>query len=120
MRWAVVGIGYVLAASVPRSGTVRLVLLLLGLCFLCWPNLAYHVTSRFTVWPTTKGRVVSAAQFDSSSVIIYSFELGGETFGRTITLKGNETGQNYSEGQCVRVCYDPLNPDRSKLIFPHF
>ena len=42
-RWAVVGAGWILAA-VPggRLGPPRAVAGVLGLAFLCWPNLAYH------------------------------------------------------------------------------
>ena len=57
---------------------MRLVPGLAGICFLCWPNLAYHVTNLFVEWPTAEGRVGSAEQVDSRSIITYSFEVGGE------------------------------------------
>jgi hypothetical protein len=57
VRWLVVTVGYFLAASLPGPGIVRLVPGLTGLCFLCWPNLAYHFTNFFVRWPKTEGRV---------------------------------------------------------------
>jgi hypothetical protein len=47
-RWAVVAFGY-LAGSVPgpRFAIFKVILLLLGLAFLCWPNFAYHLTNFF-------------------------------------------------------------------------
>jgi len=69
VRWAVVGIGYVLAASLPGPGFVRLVPGLAGICFLCWPNLAYHLTNLFVEWPTVEGRVGYAAQEGLHSII---------------------------------------------------
>ena len=56
VRWGVVGIGYVLAASLPGPGIVRVMPGAAGLCFLCWPNLAYHLTNLFVEWPTTEGK----------------------------------------------------------------
>jgi Protein of unknown function (DUF3592) len=115
VRWGVVGGGYVLGASLPGPGVVRLVPGFVGICFLCWPNLAYHMTNLFVEWPTTEGRVGAVEQADSRSIITYSFELGGETFGGTTTLKQSGTDP-YSEGQCVTVSYDPLNPDKSRVV----
>jgi len=47
-RWAVVVFGY-LAGSVPgpRFAIFKVIVLLLGLAFLCWPNFAYHLTNLF-------------------------------------------------------------------------
>jgi uncharacterized membrane protein YedE/YeeE len=115
VRWTVVGVGYVLAAGLPGPALVRLVPGLTGICFLCWPNLAYRLTSLFVEWPTIEGRVGSAAQDGSHSVINYSFELGQDTFGGAATLKSSDVAR-YSEGQRVIVAYDPLNPDQSKVL----
>ena len=114
VRWAVVAIGYLLAASLPGPAPMRLVPGLLGICFLCWPNFAYHLTNLFVEWPTTEGQVGSALQDGSHSTITYSFELGGESFGGTATIKSGD--ERYSEGQRVTIAYDPLNPDQSKPL----
>jgi|ERR1035438_8826128 hypothetical protein len=115
VRWGVVGIGYALAAALPGPPIVRVVPGVLGMGFLCWPNLAYHLTNLFITWPTTEGRVGSAASDGSHSVITYSFELRSETFGGATTLALNHATA-YSEGQRVTVAYDPLNPDQSKVL----
>jgi hypothetical protein len=115
VRWSVVGIGYTLAAALPGPRLMRVVPGAIGLCFLCWPNLAYQLTRLFIEWPITEGRVGSAASDGSHSVITYSFELGRDTFGGTSTLASNEVIP-YSEGQRVTVAYDPLNPDQSKVL----
>jgi hypothetical protein len=115
VRWTVVGVGYVLAAWLPGPAAVRLVPGLTGICFLCWPNLAYHLATLFVDWPTIEGRVGSAAQDGSHSVITYSFELGQNTFGGATTLKSSDVTR-YSQGQRVTVAYDPLNPDQSKVL----
>lgn len=114
VRWSVVGLGYVLAASLPGPAPMRLVPGLLGHCFLCWPNLAYHLTNLFVEWPTTEGRVGSASQDGFHSIVTYSFELGGESYGGATTIRSVDV--SYSEGQQVRVAYDPLNPDRSRVL----
>jgi len=114
VRWAVVGIGYLLAASLPGPAPMRLVPGLLGICFLCWPNFAYHLTNLFIEWPTTEGRVGSASQDGSHSTVTYSFELSGESFGGAATIKSWD--KRYSEGQRVMIAYDPLNPQQSKLL----
>ena len=114
VRWGVVGIGYLLAASLPGPAPMRLVPGLLGICFLCWPNFAYHLTNLFVKWPTTEGRVGSASDDGSQAIITYSFELGEESFGGTTTVKLGHQG--YSEGQRVTIAYDPLNPDESKVL----
>jgi|SRR5580658_2975768 hypothetical protein len=115
VRWTVVGIGYLLAAGSPGPAISRLVPGFAGVCFLCWPNLAYHVTNFFVEWPTTEGRVGSIARNGSHSVITYSFELDQDTFGGSTTLRASDVIP-YSEGQCVTVAYDPLNPDQSKAL----
>jgi Protein of unknown function (DUF3592) len=115
VRWSVVGIGYTLAAALPGPPLMRVAPGVIGICFLCWRNLAYHLTNLFIEWPTTEGRVGSAASDGSHSVISYSFELGRDTFGGATTLTSNNVIP-YSEGQRVTVAYDPLNPDQSKVL----
>jgi hypothetical protein len=115
VRWGLVGIGYALAAALPGPALMRLVPLVIGICFLCWPNLAYHLTNLFIEWPTTEGRVGSAASDGSHSLITYSFEVGRDTFGGASTI-ASKNAIPYSEGQRVTVAYDPLNPDQSKVL----
>jgi len=115
VRWGVVGVGYTMAASLSGPPIMRLVPGVVGICFLCWPNFAYHLTNLFIQWPTTEGRLGSAASDGSRSVITYSFELGHDTFGGAATLESNNMIL-YSEGQRVTVAYDPLNPDHSKVV----
>jgi len=115
VRWSVVGIGYLLAASLPGPAVVRLVPGFAGLSFLCWPNLAYHATNFLVEWPTAKGRIGSARDDGSRSVVTYSFEVGESVFGGTTRLKLNSFN-GYSEGQQVIVAYDPLNPDQSRIL----
>lgn len=115
VRWGVVGIGYTLAA-LPGPALLRLLPGVVGICFLCWPNLGYHLTNFFVDWPITEGRVESSSALDSShSVVSYSFELGHDTFGGSATVKSQDV-LPYSEGERVTVAYDPLNPDQSKIL----
>ena len=100
LRWS--GIGYTLAASLPGPPLMRVVPGIIGISFLCWPNLSYHLTNLFIEWPTTEGRVGSAASDGLHSVITYSFELGRDTFGGATTLALNNLIP-YSEGQRVTV-----------------
>ncbi len=113
VRWLVVVVGYFLAASLPGPGIVRLVPGLTGLCFLCWPNLAYHFTNFFVRWPKTEGRVTSFTLSESYPVLSYSFEFGGNTYGGRTALKSDSN--RYSEGQAITIAYDPFNPDESKV-----
>jgi len=116
VRWGVVAMGYVLAAALPGPGFVRLVPGITGLLFLCWPNLAYHLTNLFVEWPTIEGRLGSIVQDGLHSIVTYSFELGGVTFGGRATIKSCERMKPYFEGRSVTIAYDPLNPDQSKVI----
>jgi hypothetical protein len=115
MRWLVVALGYFLAASLPGPGIVRLIPGLIGLCFFCWPNFAYHLTNFFVRWPQTEGQVTHFALSDPHPIISYSYRLGGDTYGGRAVLKSNSN--QYSEGQAITIMYDPLNPDQSKLAF---
>ena len=115
VRWTVVGAGYVLGAGLPGPAVARVVPGLTGICFLCWPNLAYHLSNLFVQWPTTEGRVGSVVQDGSHSLISYSFEMGQDTFGGATSVESNDAIR-YSEGPRVMVAYDPLNPDKSKVI----
>jgi hypothetical protein len=113
-RWGTVLVAYLLAAALPGPGIVRVMFLLIGLAFLCWPNFAYHLNGLFTSRPTTRGRVVSASQTDSGVIVGYAFVFDGETYGGRTLLK-NESDL-FAEGQSVRIRFDPLNPENSKLV----
>src|SRR5579863_7670787 len=119
LRWTVVGIGYLFAASLPGPAVVRLVPGLIGLCFLCWPNFAYHLNNIFARWPKTDGRVVSVSQTAHGYLVGYSFTVGGETCGGTATIRTTGSPDNkqpYYEGQQIAVSFDPLNPNQSEVI----
>ncbi len=105
VRWTVVGAGYVLGAGLPGPAVTRVVPGLTGICFLCWPNLAYHLSNLFVQWPTTEGRVGSVVHDGSHSLISYNFEVGQDTFGGATSVKSNDAIR-YSEGHRVMVAYD--------------
>lgn len=119
LRWTVVGIGYLLGASLPGPAVVRLVPGSIGLCFLCWPNFAYHLGKIFAQWPQTDGRVVFTSQTEDAYLVGYSFTVGSETCGGTATIKiRNSLGdqQPYHEGQKIAVSFDPLNLNQSEIV----
>jgi len=49
LRWSVIGVGFAMAqiAGGTAAKWVRLCGAFIALAFLCWPNLAYHVTRLF-------------------------------------------------------------------------
>jgi hypothetical protein len=110
LRWVVVFVGYQLALSLPWP-VVRLATGLTGLCFLCWPNFAYHAAKVLFAWPTTQGRVVSVMQDGTACMVTYSFHYQNQTFGGTAKVRDGKLSTDDS----VSVAYDPLNPDESKL-----
>lgn len=60
-------------------------------------------------------------EFDSNWSVAYSFQVGGEQYGGTSTLKpipGQNVTNLYPQGTSVRVSYDPLNPERSSIKRP--
>lgn len=117
--WGVVGIGYGVATSTLGPGPVRAVALVVGLCFLCWPNLAYRLTNIFIAWPTTEACLVSIAECDSGNVIGYRFCRAGERLGGSTLCKKKARGcdaAEYSVVQSVVVRYDPLNPTQSRIV----
>lgn len=114
VRWLVVAVGYFLAASLPGPGFVRLVPGFTGLAFLCWPNLAYHLTNYFVRWPQTEGQVTHFALSDPYPILSYSFELDGNTYGGRTAIKSLAHSSRYPEGQAITVRYDPFNPNESK------
>ncbi len=115
VRWTVVLVGYALAASLPGPGFLRVTAFAVGLCFLCWPNFAYHLTKLLVAWPTTTGYVVSVTPFETGWTVTYSFDVGDDRFGGTATVADSES-EHYCEGQSVTVRYNPLGPDDSKLV----
>ncbi len=116
IRWGVVTVCYLLLATGFLSlAAVRLLVLAVGLCFLCWPNFAYNLSNFFIDWPTIEGRIGSVAQDGSRSVVTYSFELGRDTFGGRTTIRSISIPP-YVAGERVEIAYDPLNPDESKLV----
>ena len=121
VRWAVVVVGFALT-SIPgaRLGWFRVIAFLMGLSFLCWPNLAYYLNSQFESWPSTEGRVDSIRQQSSSRwQVAYDFEVEGERFGGLSTLKVDprlNAGDPSLEEMRIVVRYDPLNPARSSRI----
>jgi hypothetical protein len=119
IRWAVVVICFALT-SVPGAslGWFRVSSYLIGLAFLCWPNLAYHLGKLFDEWPIAEGRVDSVQQqSDSRWTIAYDFEIGGERYGGHDTVKSGSIKRDASDERTrVLVRSDPLNPGRSSRI----
>jgi hypothetical protein len=121
VRWAVVVVGFALT-SIPgaRLGWFRFLAFLMGVSFLCWPNLAYYLNNLFEIWPSTEGRVDSIQQQSSSRwQVAYDFEVEGERFGGLSTLKVDprlNAGDPSLEEMRIVVRYDPLNPGRSSRI----
>jgi hypothetical protein len=119
-RWAAVLLCFGLTA-VPGSklGWFRIICYLVGLAFLCWPNLAYYLSKGYQEWPTIEGRINSVEQQQGSSWVVgYDFELGGERYGGRDTVK-NDPGHYADvsrEDARVLIRYDPLNPGRSSRI----
>lgn len=114
IRWIVVILGFTVAYFAPLK-SIRLVSGFAALAFLCWPNFAYHLTNAFIEWPTIEGCIDSVAQDDSRSVVTYTFELGQDFFGGRTIIRSNSTPP-YIAGQSVKIAYDPLNPEESRLI----
>ena len=115
LRWIVVTVCYLLvAAGVLGIAALRFSTLAVGLLFLCWPNLAYHLTKFFIQWPTIEGRIGSVLQDGSRSVVTYSFDVGQDSFGGRTTVN-SESSRPYVAGELVEIAYDPLNPDESRL-----
>jgi hypothetical protein len=90
-----------------------------GLAFLCWPNLAYHLSKLFEEWPTAEGQVDSVQQKSASRwMIAYDFEVRGERYGghdRVNSDAGIKAGAS-SESTRILIRYDPLNPGRASRI----
>lgn len=119
VRWGVVVVYFALT-SLPGAGRgwFRVSSCLIGLAFLCWPNLAYHCSKLFDEWPTAEGRVDSIQQqSDSRWTVTYDFEIGGERYGGHDVLQWDGiVGDADDEPSRVLVRYDPLNPGRSSCI----
>ena len=49
VRWAIVVLAFVLMAEFSNQGLTapRILALVIGLAFLCWPNFAYYLTNPF-------------------------------------------------------------------------
>jgi uncharacterized protein DUF3592 len=119
IRWMLVVCCFALT-SLPGAeiGWFRVSSYLAGLGFLCWPNLAYHVSKRFEQWPTVEGRVDSVDQSGSQWKVAYDFEVAGERFGGCDNVKSNarNVSEAPTEGERIVIRYDPLNPSRSSRI----
>jgi hypothetical protein len=121
IRWMLVVSCFALT-SLPGAnmGWFRVSSYLVGLAFLCWPNLAYHVSKRFEEWPTAEGRVDSVQQSGLQWTVAYDFEVAGERYGGRDTVKSKARTVREAPGEGARVVirYDPLNPSRSSRIQP--
>ncbi len=100
-------------------GAVRISGGLIGLCFLCWPNFAYHLTNLFEDWPTAAGTVGSSeVQSTSHWIIRYDFQYNGERYGGESKVKaipGLTVKVAYPDDAHVAIRYDPLNPGNSAV-----
>ncbi|HET9696129.1 MAG TPA: DUF3592 domain-containing protein, partial [Terriglobales bacterium] len=86
-----------------------------GLCFLCWPNFAYHLDRFLRKWPTVKGSIVSCHDEESGRSISYNFTFNGQRYGGIAHL-GESDDRVLAEGTDVLVQYDPYNPENSRLV----
>jgi hypothetical protein len=77
IRWGTVFICYSFS---PRIDVVALQIcgFLIGLTFLCWPNVAYYL---IRPWPVSEGRVTSSRESDSRWSVAYCFEFNGQRYG---------------------------------------
>jgi hypothetical protein len=116
-RWTIVLVGYLLAVLLPVP-TARVISVLVGLAFLCWPNFAYHLTNLYVEWPITEGLVVSVEDAGSRAKLSYSYKHEGDSFGGTASLKRSELVGEFSPGDTIAISYDPLNPKKSKINVP--
>jgi hypothetical protein len=121
IRWGVVFTAFALTAIPGASlGWFRVSAFLVGLGFLCWPNLAYYMGRSFETWHETEGRVGSIQRHSASCLqVAYDFEVDGSRYGGQRNLKVDprlDVSQDRPEQMRVVVSYDPLNPGRSSRI----
>jgi hypothetical protein len=82
----------------------------LGLCFLCWPNLAYHLTRLFDDWPTTEGTVGSSEEQSTRRWIIRY------DFGLTVSVMGALVKSKLSRDSRLRMLILTAHPSLFVLI----
>ena len=119
IRWLAVVSCFALTSLPGASvGWFRVFSYLVGLAFLCWPNLAYHVSKLIEEWPAVEGRVDSVQQSGLQWTVTYDFEVAGERYGGRDTVKSKVgiVGKAPGEIAWVVIRYDPLNPSRSSRI----
>jgi len=114
-RWTIILVGYVLAVSLPAL-TARSIAEFIALAFLCWPNLAYHLTNLFIKRSIimTQARVESVAYDGPLAELSYNFTYGSERFGGTTRVKRRPSPDGWAPGDSLEVLFDPLNPEKSK------
>ena len=120
VRWAIVAACFALT-SVPgeRIGWFRVFGGLVGIGFLCWPNLAYYLNSLFERWPAAEARVESVQQQSASRwLLAYDFRVEGQRYGgyAKVSCDRSNPGDGYREGMRITIHYDPLNPDLSSRL----
>ncbi len=113
--------GYLIAVSTPGAsmGLVRVFAYLLGLSFLCWPNIAYHLDKSLRRWPSTQGFVISGEATEHGWNVGYNYFFNGVRYGgiaRVQPVVGSTVHDSYPDGKPLLVSYDPYNPDCSQVL----
>ena len=121
LRWIIALVGYLVAVSLPGDSLayIRVFARLVGLSFLCWPNLAYHLDKRLRRWPSTQGMIISRQTTENGWNIGYNYFFKGERYGGMTLVRpvaGSTPDESYPDGKQLTVSYDPYNPNCSKLI----
>jgi hypothetical protein len=121
VRWGLVAVCYGIT-QIPGAdfGPVRFSGGMIGLCFICWPNFAYHLNKLSEDWPTTNGTVGTSQEKSASRwAVSYDYEFDGKRWGGTATVKsipGLAIKDAYPDGASIIVRFDPLNPKNSAVV----
>lgn len=63
-----------------------------------------------------QGHVTSVAYDGPRAKLSYDFTYGADRFGGTAWVKRRVMRDDWAEGQSLDVIFDPLNPNRSRIL----